>query len=144
MEFLSNVVAGKIRESMYVRTDTVGGRYGGLPLTRVQGTLSRTSDEREVCGLVTLEDRLPFLAGESYWMPPNAIHDVEMDLKTAYETPAITVMLSSENDDRFADVRPNSSTFLCLPLALVKTNRTMLLDYLYVVLSAGLHGEEHA
>ena len=48
--------------------------------------------------------RLPFLAGESYWMPPNAIHDVEIDTKVAATRPCVTLMLHSESD-RAADVR---------------------------------------
>jgi hypothetical protein len=45
---------------------------------------------------MTLEERVPLRAGDSYYMSCNRIHDVEIDASIALDRPAITLFLASE------------------------------------------------
>jgi hypothetical protein len=53
-------------------------------------------DFRKSCNLQTLEHRVPMRQGDSYYMPCDWIHDVEIDGNTATSKPAISLFLSSE------------------------------------------------
>ena len=105
-DFVSMVTIGGMRQSIYaqcgadntpvqIRREAGKGRYDGVRLEHVHGVWPphnfRTSTK-----VVTLEERVPLIAGDSYYMPCDRIHDVEIDSRTASETPTITLFLASE------------------------------------------------
>jgi hypothetical protein len=53
--------------------------------------------------LATVEDRVRLRAGDSYFLPRHAVHDVEVDRESAARTPAITLFLCAE-----ATVKPKA------------------------------------
>jgi hypothetical protein len=92
---------GDMRQSTYVEEPldsdaTLGqGRYKNVVLERVDGVWP-PHREYEPSRLRTLEDRLRIKTGQSYFMPNNAIHDVEVVRSIAARTPAITLFLAAE------------------------------------------------
>jgi hypothetical protein len=106
-EFSSCIVMGEMRQSLYFqssgRSDEgrpapsgVPGTYDGIPLEHVDGVwpphLHRTT-----CDVRTLEHRVKLSAGDSYYMPCDWIHDVEVDREAASARPAVSLFLSSES-----------------------------------------------
>jgi hypothetical protein len=97
-EFVSMVTVGNIHQSIYSqqRAKQSGpGRYDGRVLEHVDCVwpphTNRTASE-----VITLEDRLELREGDSYYMPCNWIHDVEVDIEASKKRPAITLFLSTE------------------------------------------------
>lgn len=72
-----------------------GSRYDGIRLEHVDDTWPEHI-YRSSCELVTAESRVPLTAGDSYFMPTDKIHDVEIEARVAATTPAITLFLASE------------------------------------------------
>lgn len=105
--FVSYVAIGEMHQSIY-REDTrqagpaADERYAGVTLERVDGVWPPHQEYRPT-RLTTLEDRVALRAGHSYFMPPHAIHDVEVDRERACHAPAITLFLCGE-----ATVKPKA------------------------------------
>jgi hypothetical protein len=100
-DFVSKVVAGTMYQSTYrPATEEASsrgvGRYAAVSLVRVDRTWP-PHEHREQAWLETVEDRVPLRTGDSYFLPSDLIHDVEMDLTTSASDPAITLMLSAES-----------------------------------------------
>ena len=100
-DFVSKVVIGTMYQSTYRSTTKEvssgsKGRYAGVSLTRVDRTWP-PHQYRKQAWLETLEDRVPLQAGDSYFLPSDLIHDVEMDLTISFNQPTITLMLSAES-----------------------------------------------
>jgi hypothetical protein len=100
-DFVSRVVIGTIYESTYrpatkEASSSDKGRYAAVPLVRVDGTWP-PHERREEAWLMTVEDRVSLRAGDSYFLPSDVIHDVEMDLTVSLSKPAITLMLTAES-----------------------------------------------
>lgn len=98
-DFVSKVVVGTLYQSTYQPTtkeaaSRTAGRYSGVELLRVDRTWP-PHERREAAWLKTLEDRVPLRAGDSYYLPADMIHDVEMDSDISATRPAITLMLAS-------------------------------------------------
>ncbi len=107
--FVSHVAKGQMRQSIYTTDegnhgdgDASGGRYAGVVLQEVDGVWP-PHEEYTPRRLRTLEDRVLLREGNSYFLPPHAIHDVEIDRQTAARTPAITLFLGAE-----ATVKPKA------------------------------------
>lgn len=108
--FVSYVAIGEMHQSIYREVDTrqastaaaVHERYAGVTLERVDGVWP-PHQEYLPTRLTTVEDRVPLGAGHSYFMPPHAVHDVEVDRERATRTPAITLFLCAE-----ATVKPKA------------------------------------
>lgn len=98
-DFVSTVVRGDMKQSIYTPRrnlkSKVSGRYATQPLEHVDGVWP-PHDVRETCGIDTLEESVPLKAGESYYMPCDWIHDVEINKSQAADQPTITLFLSSE------------------------------------------------
>jgi hypothetical protein len=105
-DFVSYVSKGEIRQSIYIQDDQVPDeasredgrryhRYDGVTLERVDGIWPPHS-ERSPVRLKTLEDSVVLRAGDSYFLPYYAIHDVELDRESALVTPTITMFMPSE------------------------------------------------
>jgi hypothetical protein len=105
-EFASMVAIGSMHQSIYADAETAGslsdasaekahGRYSGLTLERVTGVWPPHPDQESV-GVTTLEERVLLSAGDSYYLPCNVIHDVEIDASVASTKPTITLFLRSE------------------------------------------------
>lgn len=104
-DFASVVVIGQMHQSIYAQTDPAhsnhgagvhGGRYDGIALQHVHGVWP-PHDHAETSYVRTLEDRVEMNPGDSYYMPGNTIHDVQVSAKIAQRTPAITLFLRSES-----------------------------------------------
>lgn len=98
--FVSYVSIGAMRESIYEETMATapGGsadRYQDVDLERVDGVWP---PHREYVRrhLRTVEDRIDLVQGQSYFMSPDMIHDVEVDRATSADRPAITFFLCAE------------------------------------------------
>lgn len=98
--FVSYVSIGAMRESVYQETSAQApagsaDRYQDVDLERVDGVWP---PHREYVrrGLRTIEDRVDLVQGQSYFMFPDMIHDVEVDRATSADRPAITFFLCSE------------------------------------------------
>jgi len=100
-DFASMVAIGSMHQSIYaqlgsarppedVNGNTPIDRYDGLPLEHVYGVWPPHA-EQEQTRIVTLEERVLLSAGDSYYLPCNWIHDVEVDASTALVKPAITL-----------------------------------------------------
>jgi hypothetical protein len=85
-----------LAHSLYDLSSSDTGRYAAVPLVRVDGTWP-PHERREKAWLVTVEDRVLLQAGDSYFLPSDMIHDVEMDLSVSLGKPAITLMLTAES-----------------------------------------------
>lgn len=99
-DFVSRVVKGEFRQSLYVQSRGPGvgspsGHYFGVPLEHVDG-IWPPHKCRETVWLKTLEHRVRLKQGDVYYMPCDAIHDVEVDGEIATSRPTITLFLSSE------------------------------------------------
>ena len=99
-DFVSMVVKGKLHQSLYSHDAgadevMVPGYYDDIPLRHVDGVWPPHDFSREQ-KLRTREHRVPISAGESYYMPCDWIHDVEIDRTTASSAPAISLFMSSE------------------------------------------------
>jgi hypothetical protein len=105
-DFASMVVIGEMYQSIYAQRDSrdafaqvnsavPAGRYDGVKLEHVDGVWP-PHNHRSSCELFTLEERVPLRAGDSYYMPCDKIHDVELEAITASKTPTITLFLGSE------------------------------------------------
>jgi len=100
MSFVSYVSIGAMRESVYQETSAQApagsaDRYQDVDLERVDGVWP---PHREYARrrLRTIEDRVDLSQGQSYFMSPDMIHDVEVDRATSADRPAITFFLCSE------------------------------------------------
>lgn len=105
-DFVSMVSVGDLRQSLYAQRSSEAdgatrgagespGRYDGVGLEHVDGVWP-PHREREPAEVLTLESRVLLSAGDSYFMPCDRIHDVEVDATTARTRPAITLFLASE------------------------------------------------
>jgi hypothetical protein len=101
-DFASMMSIGEIRQSIYSQQEVVKtlqpkaiGRYDGITLSHVQSVWPPHVNESPAA-IVTLEDRALVSVGQSYYMPCNVIHDVEVDTVRARTRPAITLFLRSE------------------------------------------------
>ncbi len=101
-DFASMVVKGKMHQSIYQKSSQQAassskeiGHYNHELLEHVDGVWP-PHQFRKQCTLKTLEHRVLLKEGESYYMPCNVIHDVEVNTTDAELKPAITLFLSSE------------------------------------------------
>jgi hypothetical protein len=109
--FVSYVSKGLMHQSIYAPEgqESVdgdksgsGSRYAGVILQEVDGVWP-PHEQYVPRRLRTLEDRVLMREGDSYFLPTDAIHDVEIDLHTAADTPTITLFLCAE-----ATVKPKA------------------------------------
>ena len=111
-DFVSMVAIGSMHQSIYGERkdadstiesidENSAGRYSGLTLEHVTGVWP-PHPEQESTQIITLEERIALSAGDSYYLPCNVIHDVEVDTCTASTRPPITLFLRSE-----ATVKPH-------------------------------------
>lgn len=101
-DFVSTIVKGSMHQSLYTQDnditpifDRTSNRYSETNLEHVDGVWP-PHDFRETKTLKMLEDRIFFEEGDSYYMPCDWIHDVEIDGSTANTRPTISLFLSSE------------------------------------------------
>ncbi|MEX0909825.1 MAG: hypothetical protein WDZ75_00860 [Candidatus Paceibacterota bacterium] len=104
-DFVSKIVKGNIHQSIYRqksnntlhidKPETVPGYYDKNKLLHVDGVWP-PHDFQQDCDIETLEHRVPMNEGDSYYMPCNFIHDVEVGKKIARSKPTISLFLSSE------------------------------------------------
>ncbi|MCA1221464.1 hypothetical protein [Streptomyces sp. 8L] len=98
--FVSYVSVGELRQSIYEEDSAetpsgTGDRYQDVDLERVGGVWP-PHDEYVPSRLRTVEERVRLEQGQSYFMSPDMIHDVEVDRDIASERPTITLFLCSE------------------------------------------------
>ncbi len=102
--FASMIVKGEIHQSIYSQVldikqcskkDFLLGHYRNTELNHVDGVWPPHS-YLEKCYLKTKEHRVKLNEGDSYYMPCNWIHDVEVDEELAKVKPTISLFLSSE------------------------------------------------
>jgi len=101
--FSSFIVKGELHQSLYVdqldkkrvNENRVAGYYDSVPLIHSDGVWPPHSFEIEA-RVETIEHRTCFRKGDSYYMPANWIHDVEIDGDRALRQPTITLFLSTE------------------------------------------------
>jgi len=98
--FVSYVSVGEMWQSVYEEISeptsvAEDDRYGEVVFERVDG-IWPPHREYEASRLRTVEDRLLLKPGESYFMPTDLIHDVEVDRATAIDRPTITLFLCAE------------------------------------------------
>jgi hypothetical protein len=103
--FVSYVSIGAMRESVYQETSASAptgstDRYQDVDIERVDGVWP---PHREYARrrLRTIEDRVDLVQGQSYFMSPDMIHDVEVDRATSADRPAITFFLCAPRPPRF-------------------------------------------
>lgn len=108
-DFVSMVSIGEMRQSIYVQRDATAhpqqeakGRYDGVVLRHVHGVWPPHDDEAPAM-VATRDEGVTISAGQSYYLPCNVIHDVEINGVIARTRPAITLFLRSE-----AVVRPHA------------------------------------
>lgn len=105
-DFVSMVSIGSMRQSIYRPVACSGGngcgRYDGVTLQKVDGVWPPHKQKLPV-GLETVEEGVALSEGDSYFLPYNVIHDVEVSASEAREAPAITLFMASESLDT-ADV----------------------------------------
>lgn len=101
-DFVSTVVKGSMHHSIYAQNDAAAlpvansnDRYGQTTLEHIDGVWP-PHQFLESCTIRTLEPRVMLKAGDSYYMPCDWIHDVELDANTAVLEPTITLFFSSE------------------------------------------------
>lgn len=103
--FVSYVAVGDMHQTIY-REDltptnpgsTGGGeseRYAHVALERVDGVWP-PHQEYQPSQLRTVENRVTLRAEQSYFLPPHAIHDVEIDRERASRVPTVTLFLCGE------------------------------------------------
>ncbi len=107
--FVSYVAKGQMHQSIYAtaaahQDDSYanGSRYSGVILQEVDGVWPPHEDYTPK-RLRTVEDRIQLCEGDSYFLPSNAIHDVEIDRQSAADKPTITLFLCAE-----ATVKPKA------------------------------------
>jgi hypothetical protein len=98
--FVSYVSIGAMRESVYQETSAPmpaesADRYQDVDLERVDGVWP-PHQEYVRSRLRTIEDRVDLVQGQSYFMSPDMIHDVEVDRAASADRPTITFFLCSE------------------------------------------------
>ncbi|CCN85665.1 hypothetical protein VIBNISFn27_870049 [Vibrio nigripulchritudo SFn27] len=97
-DFASCVVTGKLKQSIYEEQDgneSPKGHYRDIELVQVDGVWPPHNVNRPKL-LYSKENQVVICEGDSYYMPCNMVHDVEIDPTSALTTPAITLFLSSE------------------------------------------------
>lgn len=106
-DFASMIVIGSMHQSIYAECKTdpvtpsascaqkIDGRYSGVTLEHVHGVWPPHA-EQESTQVTAVEKRILLSAGDSYYLPCNVIHDVEVDALTASVKPTITLFLRSE------------------------------------------------
>lgn len=97
-DFVSHVVVGRMWQSIYRQADLASpraGRYAHTTLEHVDGVWP-PHDFRAPAALHVVEERVRLEPGDSYYMPCELIHDVEIDRSSSYSTPTITLFMSSE------------------------------------------------
>lgn len=102
-DFLSFVVKGNLHQSLYVQegcddksfNNYQNGYYSDTALVHVDG-IWPPHDYSNESKLNTLEHRVLLQAGDSYFMPCDWIHDVEIDASLGRNQPTITLFFSSE------------------------------------------------
>lgn len=103
-DFVSIVSKGSIRQSIYrpkelaTKRDSQKGRYDSTILMEVDGVWPPHTRERPA-RLETIENQVLLSEGDSYFLPYNVIHDVEVSKNTASSTPAVTLFFASESID---------------------------------------------
>jgi len=114
--FVSYVAKGLMHQSIYATVadeecelGSSTSRYAGVTLQEVDGVWPPHQMYRPQ-RLTTREDRVLLQEGDSYFLSPHVIHDVEIDRRTAARTPAITLFLCAE-----ATVKPK--VYLALDMA---------------------------
>jgi hypothetical protein len=102
--FVSYLSKGQMRQSIYRAEGAEqasspghgdGGRYAGVTLQEVDGVWPPHERYAPV-RIRAAEERVLLRQGDSYFMPPHAIHDVEIHKPTAATAPTITLFLCSE------------------------------------------------
>jgi hypothetical protein len=98
--FVSYLAIGEMRQSIYVEDSGPPGggpgqRYDGVPLERVTGIWPPHQEYRQT-RLWAAEERVHLEVGQSYNMPTDVLHDVEVVRQVAARTPAITLFLAAE------------------------------------------------
>jgi hypothetical protein len=105
-DFVSMVSVGKMRQSIYrPATGAEGvdpGRYAGVTLQKVDGVWP-PHNQNQPTAVEAVEQSVVLSEGDSYFLPYNVIHDVEISANGARETPTITLFMASESLDT-ADV----------------------------------------
>lgn len=99
-DFASTVVVGGMRQSIYEHCTeadiNVGaGRYSGVALDLVDGVWP-PHEHRLPAAIRTQEASVELASGDTYFLPVDRIHDVELDRRAARTHPTITLFLSSE------------------------------------------------
>jgi len=105
-DFVSFVSMGEMHQSIYAESGVNDltrelppadhqKRYDGVVLQRVDGVWPPHQEYRPA-RLDTLEERVLLQAGHSYFMPCDAIHDVEVNRAVAERQPAITLFMCAE------------------------------------------------
>ncbi|MCB1236673.1 MAG: hypothetical protein KDM91_16520, partial [Verrucomicrobiae bacterium] len=99
-DFASMIVKGCLHQSIYSQTQEGDptpqiGHYGSLTFEHVDGVWPPHSFHG-TCRLATREHSVELREGDSYYMPCDWIHDVEVDGEIARTKPAISLFLSSE------------------------------------------------
>src|SRR5688572_23150444 len=98
-DFVSMVSQGRMHQSIYTQgraNDGQGeGRYDGVLLEHVDGVWPEHI-HRSTCEIATIEQSVALGAGDSYYLPCDMIHDVEIDATVAVNKPAITLFLCAE------------------------------------------------
>lgn len=99
-DFVSMVVKGSLHQSIYEQIEVNSltnhiGYYNGAELNHVDGVWP-PHDYQSKCCLKTNEHRVLLNEGDSYYMPCDMIHDVEINSEIAVTKPTITLFLSSE------------------------------------------------
>jgi hypothetical protein len=98
-DFVSHISKGEFRQSIYRQNDEPEaeqfGRYVGTSLEKVDGVWPphRT---REAATLTTIEHRVLLKSGDSYFMPYDAIHDVEVSRSVSLSEPTVSLFLPCE------------------------------------------------
>lgn len=105
-DFVSMVVKGNMHQSIYkqiIKEDSnkeniqydENGYYNDMELEHVDGVWP-PHEFQTTANIKTVEHRVSLKEGDSYYMPCDWIHDVEIDAKIAANKPTITLFLSSE------------------------------------------------
>lgn len=103
-DFASMVAIGSLKQTVYsdISQDVqhpfegkfLENRYDDVDLIHVQRVWPPHNDQSPAN--LNCQEEVVLLQGDSYFLPCNKIHDVEVDRKTALINPAITLFLRSE------------------------------------------------
>ncbi len=105
-DFVSKIVKGNMHQSIYRQKSedatsidnkpkAIPGYYDKNKLLHVDGVWP-PHDFQQDCSIETLEHRVLMNEGDSYYMPCNFMHDVEVSRTIALSKPTISLFLSSE------------------------------------------------